>query len=305
MPSRRGRPAVVSLGETMGLIAPDPPRPLATAATLVLGHAGAESNVALGLARLGTRSVFCTRVGDDPFGERVVGDLRAGGVDTSAVRVVAGARTGVMFKDPRPDGTSVRYYRDGSAASAMDATDAERALDSGADVLHLTGITPALSASCAAAVDAAIDGARGRSVHISFDVNLRPTLWADLPTASSVLRAIAQRCDTVLVGLDEARALWGSTTPADVRELLDRCGVLIVKNGPGPATAFADGRVTVVAAEACEVVEAVGAGDAFAAGWWHARLAGLDVDAALRGAHRSAAAVLGSPTDHPREVAGR
>ncbi len=305
MPSRRERPAVVSLGETMGLIAPDPPRPLASAATLVLGHAGAESNVALGLARLGTRSAFCTRVGDDPFGERIVADLRAGGVDTSAVRAVAGARTGVMFKDPGPAGTSVRYYRDGSAGSAMDATDAERALDSGAGVVHLTGITPALSASCAAAVDAAIDGARDRAVHVSFDVNLRPALWPDLPTAASVLREIAQRCGTVLVGLDEAHALWGTTTPADVRDLLDRCGVLVVKDGAHPATAFADGRVTVVPAEACEVVEAVGAGDAFAAGWWHARLTGLDADAALRSAHRSAAGVLGSPTDHPREVAGR
>ena len=298
-------PELVAFGETMALVAPDPPQPLQSATSLVLGHAGAESNLALGLARLGTPAAFCTRFGDDPFGRRIVGELHAGGVDTSAVRLQEGARTGVMFKDPGPAGTSVRYYRDGSAASAMDATDAERALGLGARVVHLTGITPALSASCAAAVDAAIAGALGRGMHVSFDVNLRPGLWSDPATAASTLRELAQGCDTVFVGLDEAHALWGSTSPSDVRDVLDRCAVLVVKDGGGPATAFADGGAISVPAEACEVIEPVGAGDAFAAGWWHARLTGRDVEAALRAAHRSAALVLGSPTDHPREVAGR
>lgn len=298
-------PELVALGETMALVAPDPPRPLGSATTLVLGHAGAESNLALGLARLGTPTAFCTRLGDDPFGERIVRDLRAGGVDTSTIRIDTGARTGVMFKDPGAAGTSVRYYRDGSAAAAMDATDAARALATGAGVVHLTGITPALSTSCSDAVDAAIAGAHGRGMHVSFDVNLRPALWPDPAVAAATLRELAQACDTVFVGLDEAHALWGSATPPEVRGTLDRCAVLIVKDGAGPATAFAESGVIAVPAEACEVVEAVGAGDAFAAGWWHARLAGGGVGAALRAAHRSAARVLGSPTDHPREVGAR
>lgn len=294
-----GTPAVVCFGETMGLVAPDPPVPLACARTLTLSHAGAESNVALGLARLGTTAAFCSRVGDDPFGQRIVADLTARGVDASLVRVVPGARTGVMFKDPHPSATRVWYYRDGSAAAGIGVDDAERALGSGARVVHLTGITPALSPSCAGAIEHAIAGAHRRGMQVSFDVNLRAALWPDLGTAGDVLCDLARRCDTVLVGLDEAEALWATTEPAQVRALLDSPGTLVVKDGPREAIAFTDGREVAVAPGPVDLLEPVGAGDAFAAGWWHARLRGSNVEEALRLGHECAAAVLASATDHP------
>lgn len=288
---------VVCLGETMALIAPDPPRPLATAERLVLGSAGAESNVAVGLARLGTPAQWCSRVGDDPLGRRVLADVAAAGVGTDLVRISANARTGLMLKDPQPGTTGVLYFRDNSAASQMDETDVDRALAAGPAVLHLSGITPALSPSCARAVEHALERAGPAGVVVSFDVNLRPALWPDPGSAAERLRALAQRCDIVFVGLDEAAALWSAGTADDVRSLLDRPDVLVVKDGGRSATSFdADGRHE-VAALPLEVLEPVGAGDAFAAGWLHAHRRGSTAETKLRLGHLVAAGSLLAPGD--------
>lgn len=297
-PGDRPAPTVVCLGETMALVAPDPPAPLAVADRFVLSHAGAESNVAATLARLGTRALWCSRLGDDPFGHRILAELAADGVDTSLV-TRSTARTGVMFKDPAGATTGVRYYRDGSAAARMDGTDGDRALAGSPDVVHLTGITPALSPSCAGMIDHVLNRASATGTLVSFDVNHRPALWPDLATAAAVLLRLAQRSDIVLVGLDEAARLWGTASAADVRALLDQPRVLVVKDGDRSASSFEDGRRTEVPALAVEVVESVGAGDAFAGGWLHARLAGADAEDALRLGHRMAAESLSSPTDHP------
>jgi 2-dehydro-3-deoxygluconokinase len=294
---------VSCFGETMALVVPDPPAPLAAAEHFVLTHAGAESNVAVALARLGTATSWCSRVGDDPFGRRVLAAVGAAGVDTSAVQVCAGVRTGVFFKDPGPDGTRVHYYRDGSAASGMDESDAERAVSPVPRILHLTGITPALSASCARAVGHAVTRAHDLGVQVSFDVNYRPALWPEHPTAAEELLRLAQRCDVVLVGLDEAATLWQTDSEAEVRTLIDRPAALVVKDGARSATAFEDGRPVQVPALEVEVVEIVGAGDAFAAGWLHGRLTGATAEESLRLGHLLAASALSSPTDHGRSIA--
>lgn len=289
---------VVCLGETMALIAPDPPAPLATAKYLVLTHAGAESNVAVSLARLGTSVQWCSRLGDDPFGHRILAEITAAGVDTTAVQLCPDARTGVFFKNPDGASTSVLYYRDGSAASAMDETDADRALAKAPRLLHLSGITPALSASCARAVEHAVDSAHRLGVEVSLDVNHRAAVWPDRATAARELHRLAQRCDIVLVGLDEAATLWDTDTDVSVRALLDRPRVLVVKDGAREASSFEDGRHTQVPAMTVEVIEAVGAGDGFAAGWLHARLRGMAPVEALRLGHLVAAGSLSSATDH-------
>ena len=302
---------VACFGETMALLAPDPPRPLVDAERLVLSHAGAESNVAVSLAGLGTRAAWCSRLGDDPFGRRIRAAVDAAGVDTSTVRMSPGARTGVFFKDPPsdppsdPDGgsTTVHYYRDGSAASAMDESDAERALSLDPRILHLTGITPALSRSCAAAVEHAVRRAHDLGGTVSFDVNHRAALWRDLDTAAGELLRLAQSCDIVFVGQDEAARLWGTTSAVSVRTLLDRPGVLVVKDGPRSACSFENGSQVEVAAVPVDVVEAVGAGDAFAAGWLHARLTGLSATEQLRLGHLVAARALASVTDHGADTA--
>ncbi|MFF5481930.1 sugar kinase [Streptomyces sp. NPDC012935] len=296
------RPApgpVVCVGETMAALAPDPPSPLVTAPHLRLSVAGAESNVAMYLADLGVPVAWLSAVGDDPLGVRVRTAVAAAGVDVSHVRTDPHRPTGLLVKDPGPDGTRVHYYRRGSAASAMgpEVLDSEPLRT--ASLLHLTGITPALSEPCRRLVARALtaEGA-ARPYGVSFDVNHRAALWPD-GSAPAVLRELADRADIVFVGLDEAQALWGEhLTPADVREHLPRPHILVVKDGANAATAFSDEGTHTVPTPRTTVVEAVGAGDAFAAGFLAGLLRGGSTARALRLGHITAASALQVTADH-------
>jgi len=154
-----------------------------------------------------------------------------------------------------------------------------------------------LSASCARAVEHAFERAGAGGVPVSLDVNLRPRLWPDPATAAAVLHRMAQRADLVLVGLDEAQALWGCPTADAVRERLDAPSTLVVKDASREAVAFTGDARVAVPALPVEVLEAVGAGDAFAAGYLHAHLAGRLPETALRLGHLVAAESLRSVTD--------
>ncbi|MGF0177012.1 sugar kinase [Streptomyces sp. Marseille-Q5077] len=290
---------VVCVGETMAAMAPDPPTPLVTAAHLRLSVAGAESNVAMYLADHGIPVAWLSALGDDPLGQRVRATVAAAGVDVSHVRTDPHRPTGLLVKDPSPAGTRVHYYRRGSAASALGPEALDREPLRTASLLHLTGITPALSEPCRRLVARALDpeGA-ARPYAVSFDVNHRAALWPD-GSAPTVLRELADRADIVFVGLDEAQALWGENlTPEDVRELLPRPHILVVKDGANAATAFSDeGRATVPTPRTT-VVEAVGAGDAFAAGFLAGLLRGVTTARALRLGHITAASALQVTGDH-------
>ncbi|GAA3741193.1 sugar kinase [Plantactinospora mayteni] len=287
----------VCVGETMVMVTPTPGGRLDAESTFVLRAGGAESNVAMFLAALGHRAGWAGRVGADPLGELVVGQLRATGVDTSLVEVDPTRPTAVYLKDPGPDGTKVYYYRRGSAAAGMDPGYATRVEAVPAAVLHLSGVTPALSASCRALVERLISTRPAGRRLVSFDVNHRPALWPDLSTAATELLRLAQAADVVFVGLDEAARLWDVKAPEDVRALVDRPGTLVVKDGAVAAVAFSADGVTVEPARPVEVVEPVGAGDAFAAGWLSGALRGLDPAARLRLGHLVAGAALGSVSD--------
>lgn len=290
-------PEVACVGETMVVLAPAAATPLEHADRLAVGVGGAESNVAMGLARLGHRAAWVSRVGDDPFGRRVLREVAAAGVDTTLVTVDPAAPTGVYLKDPGPDGTRVHYHRAGSAASRLTA----RALDdprlAGVRLLHLTGITPALSRSCHDLVEHALTARPLPAARISFDVNHRARLWP-ARRAAPVLRDLAGRADVVLVGLDEAAALWGVTAPADVRALLPGPDLVVVKDGPVGATALPrTGAEVFVPALPAPVREPVGAGDAFAAGFLAGLLRGLDLPACLRLGHLTAVPALAAAGD--------
>jgi 2-dehydro-3-deoxygluconokinase len=298
---------VVCLGETMTLLAPEGGTTLRRTETLRLAHGGAESNVAVSLARLGDTVAWCSRLGADPLGDRIVADVSDAGVDTSRVIRVCGARTGLYVKDPGPGGTTVWYYRAGSAASGMDRTDVDRARTGAPRLLHLSGITPALSASCADAVSYALSGtapsvtpAPGAESEVttSFDVNYRPALWPSVDAAGAVLLDLARRADLVFVGLDEAHSLWRTDTAEQVRELLPQPMWLVVKEGAVRASAFGQATAVHAAAPTVDVVEAVGAGDAFAAGWLHGWLHDLSPAVCLHLGHLVAGTALRSPTDH-------
>ncbi|MEU1897764.1 sugar kinase [Nocardiopsis dassonvillei] len=281
-------PQVTCVGETMLLLTAAEPAPLDGAPLLSMGTAGAESNVACALAALGHRAAWLSGVGDDPFGRVVTRSLRERGVDVSGVRTDPDRPTGLLVKDPSPSGSAVHYYRAGSAASAMGPEMAEHPLVRTAGAVHLSGVTPALSPGCDALAERLL---ADPGLTVSFDVNHRPRLWKEGQAAPRLLE-LARLADVVLVGRDEAEELWGTPTARDVRALLPDVDRLVVKDAEHGATEFHGGDEAYVPAPAVEVVDPVGAGDAFAAGYLAGGLRGLDARGRLRLGHLCAGRVL-------------
>ncbi|WP_281278576.1 sugar kinase [Streptomyces tateyamensis] len=289
----------VCLGESMAVLLPDRPGSLAGVASFSAGVGGAESNTACALAALGIPAAWISRVGADGFGERLLAELAAHGVDTSAVAVDPGRPTGLYIKECGPAGPLPRYYRAGSAAAALSPAlladpAAARLLDS-ARLLHLSGITAALSDDCLALLRALLAAPR-RGRLVSFDLNWRPALWRHRDP--SVLPGLLDAADLVLLGADEAAAALGTGDPGELRALLPHPATLVVKDGDRQAVAVdRDGRCTAEPALRVEVVEPTGAGDAFAAGYLAGTLRGLDQRGRLRLGHLAAAAALTAPGD--------
>lgn len=270
------RPYVVTLGETMALIRADQPGPLAHTPALGLGIGGAESNVAIGLARLGTDVAWCGRVGDDALGVLVQREIRAEGVQTH-VRVDPGAPTGLMIKERRTPATQkVAYYRADSAGSRLAPDDVPVGLVEDADLLHVSGITAALSSSARATLLDAVDRARSAGVPVSFDVNHRASLWS-AAEAGAFSRDLLERVDLVFAGEDEAALVVGPHRRAeDAAAELAALGPpeVVVKRGAQGALSLVDGEVHTAPAVPVDVVDTVGAGDAFVAGYLAERVAG-------------------------------
>ncbi|MCP2638213.1 sugar kinase [Microbacterium sp. HD4P20] len=286
-------PTLLAIGETMAMVTPAVAVSAADADTFLLDAGGAESNVAAHVAALGHRAVWFSRLGADALGRRIVRQLTERGVDVSRVVLDDAHPTGLYVKDP---GRGVLYYRRGSAASRLSEADAEAVSFEGVDLLHVSGITAAISASAAAFLSRVIARARVHGVTVSFDVNHRAPLW-DAATAAPALLELARSADIVLVGRDEAQTLWGTDAAADVRALLPEVAELVVKDGDVGATAFVGADEVFEPALVVEVVEAVGAGDAFAGGYLAGRLSGDAIAERLRAGHARAARTLRTTKD--------
>ena len=294
-------PALIAIGETMAMVTPSRAESLLDAESIRLRVGGAESNVAGHVAALGGAAAWVSALGDDVLGRRVSREIESQGIDTRWVSFDETAPTGVFFKDP---GRGVSYYRAGSAASRMTPSSIAMIPIEEAAVVHVSGITPALSDDCAAMIDAVFDRVAASSALLSFDVNHRQGLWP-VVDAAPILRDLANRADIVFVGRDEAETLWGCRTAEDVRAHLPAPARLIVKDGDVGATEFsADGPIFVPAIPT-EVVEPVGAGDAFAGGYLAGLLRGWTVQECLRSGHERAHLVLQSTSDSaPPAAAG-
>ncbi|HEY7147624.1 MAG TPA: sugar kinase [Streptosporangiaceae bacterium] len=289
---------VVTAGEAMVLLTPEPLGPLRTTARAGFSVAGAEATVARYLALLGHRTAWVSAVGADPFGQRVLDEVAGSGVDTSLVRTDPAAPTGVFFKDPQPGGgTSVYYYRAASAASFLSVAALAGISARPPRLMHVSGVTAALSGSCRELVRGLLARRPGGRPLTSFDLNYRPRLWArDDPAA--VLLSLAGAADLVFAGLDEARQLWGTRTAEEVRAVLPGPGQLVVKDAAVGATLFTgEGPPVFEPSVPVAVVEVIGAGDAFAAGYLHGWLLGLGGDARLRLGHLLAGASLRVASD--------
>ncbi|MGW9117978.1 sugar kinase [Streptomyces sp. NPDC055663] len=303
---------VVCLGESMVTFLPSQPGRLADVPSFGRGIGGAESNVACALAAAGHRTAWVSRVGADGFGDHLVEAIAGYGVDTSGVRRDPSRPTGIYFRtatDRATDVHEVAYYRAGSAASAMSPRNIPYVTLPTTRVLHLSGITAALSADCLALLHDLTGPRPGRPL-ISFDVNHRPGLWRDADASPEVLLDLARRSDLVFVGEDEAAEAWGVTGAEAIRAALPEPATLVVKRGAEGATVFSGsgdadgagaasgaGAVTTVPALRVDVVAPVGAGDAFAAGFLSATLRDLPVRDRVRHGHLMAAAVLTVPGD--------
>jgi 2-dehydro-3-deoxygluconokinase len=295
---------VVTLGECLLALVASTPGPLAESGAFERHVAGAEANVAVGLARLGHRVAYIGRLGADGFGTAIVRRLRGEGVDVSHLAVDP-APTGVMIRERRAVGPAqVLYYRTGSAGSRLEATDVDAAAADGAFEgarwLHITGITPALSTAARGAVERAIVLARERALTISLDLNLRRKLWSEADAARA-FRDLSSRVDMVMGDEDEVQLTTGAKGPGEkLAKALLALGpsTSIVKLGAdGAVAATSKGTIRVPALPLAAIVDPVGAGDAFAAGVIAARLDDEPLERALAWGCACAAAALGTVGD--------
>lgn len=269
-------PYLVTIGETMALLTAQHPGPLAHVSSMGLGIGGSESNVAIGVQRLGGTAVWCGRTGADSLGQLVRREIRAEGVTVRSIEDPS-APTGLMLKERRTMATQkVSYYRAGSAGSKLTPEDLDSSLISGAAVLHVSGITPALSATAATTIREAIDIARSQGVTVSFDLNYRANLWTTEDARRSYQELIPLT-DIVFAGDEEAVIATGPAhEPTELAQRLADLGPsqAIIKLGSKGAVASIDDKIYHQPAVAIEAVDTVGAGDAFVAGYLAELMAG-------------------------------
>ena len=314
---------VVTFGEVMAMFVAEEPGPLERVARFRRAMAGAETNVATGLARLGHQAGWIGRVGDDPFGRFALAELAASGVDTTAVTLDSDATTGFQLKSradgcdrsghdastphsvrggrPAPDhcDPEVVYFRRNSAGSRLAPSPATDAYVATARHLHVTGIPLALSASARDFAFRAVDVARAAGATVSFDPNLRPTLWASPQEMVRVVNEMAARADWVLPGLAEGHLLTGRPDADRVAAFYLEQGAscVVIKNGAHGASAHtAEIRIDQPVFPV-QVVDTVGAGDGFAVGVISGLLEGLALEAATRRGNAIGARMVQFPGD--------
>jgi 2-dehydro-3-deoxygluconokinase len=282
VPAVGARP-VVTFGESLGLVMGTGAGPIRVGAPARFSFAGAESTVAVGLARLGHPVCYVSRVGDDVAGHAVVESLRGEGVDVERVTVDPTAPTALMLRQHRTaDVLTVDYYRSGSAASALTADDLPEQLLAGARLLHVSGITPALSPTAHAATVHAVEAAHRAGVPVSLDVNYRTRLWSPRQ-AGQTLGALLSHVDLVFGGDAELTLLGSAGSVERCVEGIRTAGptTVVRKRGAAGATAYGAFGQRDAAAVPVTVADPVGAGDAFVAGYLSALLDGLDVGGCL------------------------
>jgi 2-dehydro-3-deoxygluconokinase len=297
---------VLTMGEALIRLVPSGHGPLEHAVSLSPGVGGAEVNAAIGLSRLGYAVTWVGCVGDDPWGRLVLRTLHAEQVRT--VSRIAEGHTGVYVRETRAGQHRRAYYlRKGSAGSRLSPDDVTYSLVAEHRLLHVTGITAAISESAQEAVRQAMSYARDAGVTVSLDINHRRALWTDA-RAAEVLTSLLPNIDVVLAGEDEAAVLLGVSNDDVVKdpemaisELASRIrpeGRAVLKQGSvGSMECGRSDDITRGTAVAVPVVDPVGAGDAFASGWLAAWLDGRPPPQRLEWGHAVAAYVVATDGD--------
>jgi len=279
-------PDVICFGESMVLLGADTAGDLADCERFTRRLCGADSNVAIGLSRLGFSVHWISRVGDDAFGRFIIRALAAEGIDAAGIHVDPARRTGVMFKSRMDDGGDPQtlYYRAGSAASVLSPDDLDADITKAARHLHVTGITAALGPSAWALCEYAMKAMRAAGGTVSFDPNLRPALWPDRSLMIERINALAGLSDWLLIGVNEAEQLAGTDDTDAIGDFYLDAGVrdVVVKRGRhGASLRSREDAIDLPADPVRKVVDTVGAGDGFAVGYISARLDGQTPHEAL------------------------
>ncbi|SFJ44394.1 5-dehydro-2-deoxygluconokinase [Halobacillus dabanensis] len=287
---------VVTFGETMVLFTGNQSLPLEYVHQFNKQIGGAESNLSIGLKRLGHDVGWFSMLGEDPFGRYIHNFVRGEGVDTHACLYTDQAPTAVFFKEKlSAKNLNIYYYRKHSAASLLGPDDIDEDYISNARVLHLTGITPALSETCKQAVFHAIKIAKKHGLKIVFDPNIRYKLWDSYEEAREVMLQMAEQSDVILPGLDEAEFLTGKTEPEEIAESLigNTDKTIVIKLGSKGAyyqnkykSAYVSGY------QVDEIMDPVGAGDGFAAGIISGVLNDEDMESAVKRANAIGAMIV-------------
>lgn len=283
---------VVTYGEAMAMFVAEQTGDLAAVSQFTRRLAGAETNVAIGLARLGLRVGWFSRLGADSIGRFIRASVEAEGIDCSRVATLAGQASGFQLKAKAENGADplVEYFRKGSAASQLSPADFDPAYFLAARHLHATGVAAALSDTSLAFAGHALDFMRAHGKTVSFDPNLRPSLWSSQAVMVEQINRLACKADWVLPGLGEGKILTGQALPHDIAGFYLERGVRLVVIKLGADGAYyrsADGASGVVpGVRVDKVVDTVGAGDGFAAGLVSALLEGLPLEQALQRGNR-------------------
>ena len=279
----------ILVGEPMGLFIAQEEGKLSDVSGYSMAVAGAEFNVAVGLARLNLPVTYLTRLGEDPFGQKIVRTLQRNGIGSEFVSFSKERSTGFMLKSKVSTGDpKIFYFRKGSAASTLSKEDADRMDFSGYGFVHLTGIFPALSESTKEASFYLIKKAREHGLTVSFDPNLRPQLWPDTETMVQTLNEFAALSDYVLPGEAEGELLCGDRDPRKIGQFYLERGAkaVVTKMGSRGAYLMTEQDQELVPGFSIEkVVDTVGAGDGFAAGILSALMEGKNLYEAVRRAN--------------------
>ncbi|WP_110945209.1 sugar kinase [Paenibacillus phocaensis] len=292
----------VTFGEAMVMFTADEPGPLHEVIHYTSGLAGAEMNVAIGLARLGLRSGWVSKVGNDSFGNLILRRLEEEGVDISQVQIDEQYPTGFQLKSKVWDGDpEIQYFRKGSAASYMGVEDFAEEYYLGAAHLHMTGIPLAISEQTREYADCVLQCMKREGRTVSFDPNLRPALWKSQQEMIDVVNKFAFEANYVLPGASEGYLLTGYSEPGDMASFYLEKGVelVIVKLGEGGAyykTPNEEGQVSAFPVE--KTVDTVGAGDGFAVGVISALIEKRSIVEAVQRGNAIGSLAVQSPGDY-------
>lgn len=292
---------VVTFGEIMGMFIAKEEGELIKVNKFSRNIAGAEANVATGLARLGFKVGMISKVGNDVFGQYIIECLKEENIDVSNIKMVESNSTGMLLKSKILQGDpDVQYYRKFSAASTISVEDYDEDYFLNSKHLHATGISAAISKSALEFSSYALNRMKEAGKSISFDPNLRPSLWKSKQEMTEVINSLAFKADVVLPGISEGRLLTGYEKTSDIADYYIDKGVklVIIKTGKEGAYYKTDKDEGFVAGfKVKKVVDTVGAGDGFAVGVISALLEKLTIEEALRRGNAIGSLAVMSPGD--------